>query len=65
MAYAGIIEKARTGADGLIDIHDCSSIGIQDNYRAYIDCPKEINPFAGVTSFILGTSSMEFRRQGP
>jgi rhamnogalacturonyl hydrolase YesR len=64
-AYAGIIEKARTGADGLIDIHDCSSIGIQDNYRAYIDCPKEINPFAGVTSFILGTSSMEFQRQGP
>ena len=64
-AYAGIIEKARPGADGLIDIQDCSSIGIQDNYRAYIDCPKEINPFAGVTSFILGTSSMEFRRQGP
>jgi rhamnogalacturonyl hydrolase YesR len=64
-AYAGIIEKARPGADGLIDIHDCSSIGIQDNYRAYIDCPKEINPFAGVTSFILGTSSMEFQRQGP
>jgi rhamnogalacturonyl hydrolase YesR len=62
-AYAGIIEKACTGADGLIDIHDCSSIGIQDNYQAYINCPKEMNTFAGVTSFILGTSSMEFRRQ--
>ena len=63
-AYAGIIEKARPGADGLIDIQDCSSIGIQDNYRAYINCPKEINTFAGVTSFILGTSCMELQRPG-
>ena len=29
-AYAGITKKARTGADGLIDIFDCSSIGIQN-----------------------------------
>jgi rhamnogalacturonyl hydrolase YesR len=60
-AYAGITKKARTGADGLIDIFDCSSIGIQDSFQAYIDSPKEVNPFAGVTSFILGTSSMEQR----
>jgi rhamnogalacturonyl hydrolase YesR len=60
-AYAGITKKARTGADGLIDIFDCSSIGIQDSFQAYINSPKEVNPFAGVTSFILGTSSMEQR----
>jgi rhamnogalacturonyl hydrolase YesR len=60
-AYAGITKKARTGADGLLDIFDCSSIGIQDSLQAYIDSPKEVNSFAGVTSFILGTSSMEQR----
>ncbi len=60
-AYAGIITKASVGAKGLVDIRDCSSIGIQDNYQAYIDSPKEVNPFAPVTSFILGTSIMEFR----
>lgn len=60
-AYAGITKKARTGSDGLIDVFDCSSIGIQDNFQAYIDSPKEVNPFAGVTSFILGTGIMERR----
>ena len=61
-AYKGIITRASVGAKGLVDIHDCSSIGIQDNYQAYIDSPKEVNPFAPVTSFILGTSIMEFRK---
>jgi hypothetical protein len=61
-AYAGIIRKATLGAGGLVDIRDCSSIGIQDNYQAYINSPKEVNPFAPVTSFILGTSIIEVRR---
>jgi rhamnogalacturonyl hydrolase YesR len=60
-AYAGIAKKTRPGADGLFDIFDCSSIGIKDSFQAYIDSPKEVNPFAGVTSFILGTSTMEQR----
>ena len=60
-AYAGIIRKATVGAGGLIDIRDCSSIGIQDSYQAYIHSPREVNPFAPVTSFILGTSIMEGR----
>ena len=64
-AYAGIITKAATAADGGIDIRDCSSIGIMDNYQAYINCPKEVNPFAGVTSFILGTGIMEHSPQTP
>jgi len=58
-AYEGIIKKARINSKGLIDIYDCSSIGIMDDYHMYISQPKEINTFAGVTSFILGTLSME------
>jgi rhamnogalacturonyl hydrolase YesR len=61
-AYAGIVTKASLGADGGVDIRDCSSIGIQDNYQAYINSPKEVNSFAPVTSFILGTSIMEAGR---
>lgn len=60
-AYSGLVRKARPAADGHFDIVDCSSIGIQNDYQAYIDSPREVNPFAGVTSFILGTSVMEKR----
>jgi rhamnogalacturonyl hydrolase YesR len=58
-AYEGIIKKAKINSKELIDIYDCSSIGIMDDYNMYISQPKEINTFAGVTSFILGTLSME------
>jgi rhamnogalacturonyl hydrolase YesR len=58
-SYAGLVAKAVPAADGRTDIVDCSSIGIKDNYQAYIDCPHETNTFAGVTSFILGTGIME------
>jgi rhamnogalacturonyl hydrolase YesR len=60
-AYAGIVTKAVRATDGRFDIVDCSSIGIMDNYQAYVHCPKETNTFAGVASFILGTSIMEAR----
>ena len=60
-AYAGLVTKAVPAPDGRFDIVDCSSIGIMDNYQAYIHCPRETNTFAGVTSFILGTSIMEAR----
>jgi rhamnogalacturonyl hydrolase YesR len=58
-AYTGIIKKARINAKSLVDIIDCSSIGVQNNYAAYVSQPKELNTFAGVTSFILGTFSVE------
>lgn len=58
-AYAGLITKAVVAPDGCIAIQDCSSIGIMDNYQAYIKCPKEVNTFAGISSFMLGTSIME------
>ena len=59
-AYAGIITKAKINDKGFIDLYDCSSIGIQNNYTAYISQPKEINPYAAFGSFIIGTSRCEF-----
>jgi rhamnogalacturonyl hydrolase YesR len=58
-AYEGITKKARINNAGLVDISDCSSIGIMDSYKMYVSQEKEVNTFAGITSFILGTLSME------
>ena len=58
-AYEGIIKKAKINSSGVVDIYDCSSIGIMDDYKMYVSQPKEVNTFAGVTSFILGTLSMK------
>ena len=33
-------KKTRLNEKGLIDLIDCSSIGIQNNYQAYISQPK-------------------------
>jgi rhamnogalacturonyl hydrolase YesR len=60
-AYSGIITKARMNPDGRVDIIDCSSIGIMKDYDEYVSQPKEINTFAGIASFILGTMSMEMQ----
>jgi rhamnogalacturonyl hydrolase YesR len=60
-SYGGVVRKAVPGTDGRLDIIDCSSIGIMNDYTAYIQSPHETNTFAGVTSFILGTSIMESR----
>jgi hypothetical protein len=30
-----------------------------DSYKMYVSQPKEVNTFAGIASFILGTLSME------
>jgi hypothetical protein len=30
-----------------------------DSYKMYVSQEKEVNTFAGITSFILGTLSME------
>ena len=58
-AYEGITKKAHRNNAGLVDIYDCSSIGIMDSYKMYVSQPKEVNTFAGIASFILGTLSME------
>jgi rhamnogalacturonyl hydrolase YesR len=59
-AYDGIIQKAVSAGEGHIDLIDCSSIGVQENYEAYISQPKEVSPFAAFGSFIIGTSAMEY-----
>ncbi len=61
-AYAGLIKKAKINRQGFVDLFDCSSIGIQNNYKDYISQPKEINTFAAFGSFMLGTWIMEKHR---
>lgn len=58
-AYKGITAKAVKNDKGFIDLIDCSSIGIQNNYEAYINQPKEVSPFAAFGSFIIGTCGVE------
>ncbi len=58
-AYKSLVVKAKTNEKGFIDLYDCSSIGIHKDYQAYINCPREISPFAAFGSFILGSSIME------
>jgi rhamnogalacturonyl hydrolase YesR len=59
-AYTGLVGKAVKNSRGLYDLTDCSSIGIQNNYHAYITQPREVSTFASFGSFIIGTCSMEF-----
>jgi len=59
-AYKGLLSKAIFNENGKIDITDCSSIGVKSSYEEYISCPKEVNTFAAISSFILGTLSVEF-----
>ncbi len=60
-AYNGMIGKARINDKKQVDIIDLSSIGIKESYNDYISQPKEINTFAGISSFILGAASMELK----
>ena len=57
--YAGIIKKSRMNGKGFIDLIDCSSIGIKNDYQEYISQPKEVSPFSAFGSFIIGTFIME------
>ncbi len=61
-AYHALVTKAVTNEKGFIDLVDCSSIGIQKDYNAYITRPKETSTFAAFGSFILGTCAMEFSK---
>lgn len=61
-AYNGIIRKAVRNCDGGYNLTDCSSIGIQDDYNAYISQTREISTYAAFGSFILGTGIVESRQ---
>jgi len=58
-AYEGIIRKAQLNDRGLVDIYDCSSIGIMDDYAMYVRQPKRGEYFRRSNIIILGTLSME------
>jgi rhamnogalacturonyl hydrolase YesR len=60
-AFSGLKTKAITNKNGFIDLIDCSSIGIQKDYTAYISQPHEVSTFAAFGSFIIGTASIEFQ----
>ena len=60
-AYQGIIKKTAMNSKGFIDLLDCSSIGIKNNYADYIVSPKEVSPYATFGSFIIGTSIVEIK----
>jgi len=60
-AYQGIIKKTALNQKGFVDLLDCSSIGIKNTYAEYISSPKEVSPFSGFASFVIGTSSIEFK----
>jgi rhamnogalacturonyl hydrolase YesR len=57
-AYKGLVQKATTSG-ATVDIHDCSSIGVQNAYRDYISKPKQVSPPSCVASFIAGTGIVE------
>lgn len=59
-AYKGLITKVKINGKNLIDIFDLSSIGIKRNYNEYVSQTREVNTFAGISSFILGSACMEY-----
>jgi rhamnogalacturonyl hydrolase YesR len=58
-AYQGLVQKATANSDGTLDINDCSSIGVQGSYSAYVSKPKQVSPPSCVSSFIAGTLMVE------
>jgi rhamnogalacturonyl hydrolase YesR len=58
-AYNGLVQKATANSDGTIDINDCSSIGVQGSYSAYVSKAKQVSPPSCVASFIAGTLMVE------
>jgi rhamnogalacturonyl hydrolase YesR len=58
-AYQGLVQKATANSDNTVDINDCSSIGVQGSYSAYVSKPKQVSPPSCVSSFMAGTLSVE------
>jgi len=58
-AYKGLVQKATANSDGTLDINDCSSIGVQGSYSAYVSKAKQVSPPSCVASFMAGTGIVE------
>ena len=58
--YAGVMTKARTAADGLVDIHDaCDGVCVQNSYRDYIDYKRVVNAKEAVGGVLWASVIME------
>jgi rhamnogalacturonyl hydrolase YesR len=58
-AYQGLVQQATANSDGSLDVKDCSSIGVQGSYSAYVSKAKQVSPPSCVSSFIAGTLVVE------
>jgi rhamnogalacturonyl hydrolase YesR len=63
-AYKGLVQKA-TVSGATVDIHDCSSIGVQNAYSDYVSKPKQVSPPSCVASFMAGTGIVENQSAAP
>jgi unsaturated rhamnogalacturonyl hydrolase len=58
--YKGIVENAKTNAQGLVDIYSaCEGLCVQASYKAYIDYPKSVNGNEAVAGFLWATAIVE------
>jgi rhamnogalacturonyl hydrolase YesR len=63
--YAGLQNRAVSGADGGVDIVEaCDGVCVQDSYRAYIDYPRVVNAKEAVGGMLWAATIMEHPRQG-
>ena len=60
--YAGVKTKARTGADGGIDVYDaCDGVCVQNSYEDYINYKKVVNAKEAVGGVLWAATIMENR----
>jgi len=58
--YAGVMTKARVGADGLVDIFDaCDGVCVQNNYEDYVNYKRVLNAKEAVGSTLWASTIME------
>ncbi len=58
--YEGILTKARTGGDGLVDIYDaCDGLCVQNSYVDYIQYPKQVNAKEAVGGVLWAAAIIE------
>jgi len=58
--YAGVMTKARSGEDGLVNIYDaCDGVGVQNRYEDYISYPRVVNAKEAVGSVLWAATIME------
>jgi unsaturated rhamnogalacturonyl hydrolase len=58
--YAGLLTKARVGAEGLVDIVDaCDGVCVQKSYADYVTYPKKLNAKEAVGGVLWAATVMD------